>query len=143
MRCAGRGKRKPLKVVIDTNALISALLFGGKPGELISLWKTGEIIPFFSPDTFAEFTAVLSYPKFKLTKDETRLIIEEETLPYFEVLEPPNSRLNLCRDPDDDKFLALAVSAEADFIITGDDDLRSIGKHGKIKILTVAEFLGL
>ena len=57
-----------IPVVIDTNVFLSALLFGGTPGKLISLWKSGKIQPQVNKNTVAELLRVLAYPKFKLTE---------------------------------------------------------------------------
>jgi putative PIN family toxin of toxin-antitoxin system len=61
------GKVKVKRVVIDTNVVISALLFGGEPGELIPLWKSGRIKPLASKEMVDEYLRVLTYPKFGLT----------------------------------------------------------------------------
>jgi len=136
-------KIKSLRVVIDTNLLLSALLFGGQPGKLHELWIEGKIVPLVSKETFAEFTRVLSYPKFRLSKAEISMIIEEEMLPYTEVVEIIEDIPATCRDRQDDKFLALAASGRAAYLITGDQDLLVLKTFGKTRIVTVLEMLGL
>ncbi len=136
-------KIKSLRVVIDTNVLLSALLFGGQPGKLHELWIKGKIVPLVSKETFAEFTRVLSYPKFRLSKAEISMIIEEEILPYTEVVEIIEDIPATCRDRQDDKFLALAASGRAAYLITGDQDLLVLETFGKTRIVTVLEVLGI
>jgi putative PIN family toxin of toxin-antitoxin system len=129
-------KEKALrKVVLDTNILISALLFEGKLAQLVDLWKNGRIVPVLSRETFAEFNAVLEYPKFSLTRQEIKVIIEEEVLPFCEIAEVTDKIREVCRDPHDDKFIACAVSASADFIVTGDKDLLDLGKYKSVRII--------
>jgi putative PIN family toxin of toxin-antitoxin system len=129
------------KIVLDTNILVSALLFKGGLSSIIDLWKTGRIIPVFSKETFAEFKAVLEYPKFSLAEQEIKMIIEKQVLPYFEIVDIIYKIKNICRDPDDDKFIACAVSASADFIVTGDMDLLEIGKYKSVKIISASTLL--
>jgi putative PIN family toxin of toxin-antitoxin system len=62
----------PKRVVLDTNVLVSALLFSGETARLVKRWQEGFIVPVFSRETFAEFRKVLTYPKFRLTVQEIR-----------------------------------------------------------------------
>ena len=135
-------KEKTLKtVVLDTNILISALLFRGELSGIVDLWKKRKFIPLLSKETFEEFRTVLEYPKFSLTDEEIRVIIEEEVLPYFDIIEIKGNIRKICRDPDDDKFIACAESASADLIVTGDMDLLDIGQYKSVKIIVASEFL--
>ena len=70
------GKVKVRRVVIDTNVLISAFLFGGDPGELIPLWKSGRIHPLASKGIIDEYLRVLAYPKFSLSPEEINFIVD-------------------------------------------------------------------
>ncbi len=137
----GKKEKAVKKVVLDTNILVSALLFKGELSKIADRWKKGRIAPVFSRETFEEFRTVLEYPKFSLTGREIKMIIEEEVLPFFEVAEISDKISGVCRDPADDKFIACAVSASADFIVSGDNDLLDIGKYKSVRIITAAEFL--
>ena len=128
------------RVVLDTNILVSALLFGGRLDALIGRWKSGELIPLFSRATFAEFRRVLAYPRFGLTRPEINALIEEEILPWCEVVETGEEIRGVCRDPGDDIFLSCAVAAGADAIVSGDRDLLDRGAFRGIPILPVAAF---
>jgi uncharacterized protein len=64
------GALEVIRVVLDTNVLVSCLLFGGTPGELLDLWKTGRIRLLMSREMVDEFLRVLAYPKFNLSEDE-------------------------------------------------------------------------
>jgi putative PIN family toxin of toxin-antitoxin system len=138
------GKKKTaVRVVLDTNILVSALIFRGRLSGVADLWKRKIIIPLVSRETFEEFLAVLEYPKFSLDEAEKKAIVQEEVLPYFEVVEKPGPVENICRDPEDDKFLALAVSGKAEYLVSGDDDLCGMKKDRGTKILSATEFLKL
>jgi putative PIN family toxin of toxin-antitoxin system len=134
-------KEKTVKVVFDTNVLVSALLFKGELSQLVDLWKSSRIIPLFSKETFEEFRAVLAYPKFRLSPAEIRAIIEIDVLPFFEIVEGTDAVSGICKDPDDDKFIACAVSGDAEFLVTGDRQLCDVRKHKAVKIVKAADFM--
>lgn len=134
-------KEKVRKVVLDTNVLVSALIFSGELSKIVDLWRKGKIIPVISRDTFEEFKTVLAYPKFSLTEEEIGAIIEENILPFFEVVEITANINGICRDPNDDKFLSCAVSAGVDFIVSGDKDLCDLGRYKSVRIISVAGLL--
>ena len=134
-------KIKPLRTVLDTNVLVSALLFGGQPGRLRDLWGAGRLVPLVSRETFADFSKVLSYPKFRRTPTEIAALIENELLPFVEVIEAIKPAAGVCRDPHDDMFLALAASGHAAYLVTGDQDLLVLGAYEGCRVVRLAEFL--
>jgi putative PIN family toxin of toxin-antitoxin system len=136
------GKKKAVKrLVLDTNVLISSLLFRGEASRIVALWQKGKIVPLISKETFDELRAVLEYPKFSLSRAEIQSIIEDEILPFFEVVEVQENVRGVCRDPDDDKFISCAVSGEADWIVSGDKDLSDLAKYQSVRIIHVSEFI--
>lgn len=137
----GKKEKPPIRIVLDTNILISALLFKGEVAGIVNLWKTGRIVPVVTKETFDEFRTVLEYPKFRLQKEEIRVLIEEETLPFFEVVDAKPSRGGSCRDPEDEKFLACASAGSADFIVSGDKDLCDMGRKSKCPVISAAKLL--
>jgi len=137
----GKKEKAPLKVVLDTNILVSALLFRGELSRIVELWKNGRLIPLISKATFQELKAVLEYPKFRLTKDEIRTIVEEEILPFFEVVEVADDVSGICNDPDDDKFISCAISASADVIVSGDKHLYELHAYKSVRIIRVADLM--
>src|SRR5512137_2661990 len=99
----GKKKEASMKrVVFDTNVLVSAILLKGRLTKLVDIWKRGAIQPVISRETFGEFTTVLSYPKFALTGHDIKAIIEDEIIPFFEVIDIKKKIRGVCRDPDDD-----------------------------------------
>lgn len=131
------------RVILDTNVLVSALLFKGRLARLVELWKTGAVVPVISKETFTELRQVLHYPKFALNADEIRAIIEDEIIPFFDVVDIKEGVDGVCRDPYDDMFLAAAVNAKAAWIVTGDRDLLDVGRYGDVEIVTAQDFLEL
>jgi putative PIN family toxin of toxin-antitoxin system len=128
-------------VVLDTNVLISALVFKGDLSKIAVLWQKNKIIPLISKETFDEFRTVLEYPKFTLSSGEIKSIIKQEILPFFEVVNVSKRVKGVCRDPDDDKFISCAISANADCIVTGDKDLSDLKKYQSIKIIHASDFV--
>ena len=132
-----------LRVVIDTNVLVSALVF--KSGALAALreaWQSGDCVPVVSRATTEELLTVLRYPKFALGAVERESILIAY-LPYCETLPDPRTRVKLpqCRDEDDQIFLLLAVAGKVDALITGDRDLLALRGAVACPMLTPAEFL--
>lgn len=134
--------KKELKVVLDTNVLVSALLFKGELSKL--LFPLKKFILLFSEETLNEFIKVLHYPKFSLTEDEIEYLLQFEILPYSKIVEVTfKFDKEICPNKDDQKFLELAVSAKANYIITGDKDSLNLKEINKIKILSPKGFLSL
>jgi putative PIN family toxin of toxin-antitoxin system len=132
-----------IRTVLDTNVLVSALLFSGEIGNIVSSWKARKFLPVFSHDTFDEFRRVLAYPKFSLTSREIEVLIQDEVLPFCEVVDIEEDITGICRDRADDKFLSCAVAATADYIVSGDKDLLVLKNFRDIPIITIAAFQGI
>ena len=131
----------PPRPVLDTNVLVSALVFhAGASSWLRQAWRSETIRPLASRDTVAELLRVLSYPKFHLTDDDREDLLGDY-LPWCETVTVPRStEVPDCRDPGDRPFLQLAVSAEADALVTGDEDLLVLADVCSVPILTPAAF---
>ncbi len=136
------------RVVLDTNVVLSALLFGGGATGLVrQAWQAGRLRPLVSTATVQELMRVLAYPKFKLSADEQRELLADY-LPFAEVVTPPDPppRVPDCRDPHDLPFLHLAAAGKADMLVSGDADLLSLAAPGvrprlRCRILTVQVLL--
>jgi putative PIN family toxin of toxin-antitoxin system len=135
------GKVEVNPVVIDTNVVVSALLFAGVPGRLISLWQSGAIRPHASKEMIDEYIRVLAYPKFELSEQEINLLLYHEILPHFEIIEVIQGEPLIKNDPSDDKFIWCAKVSGANIVISGDRHLLRIKEFGKTRILTPAQFL--
>lgn len=130
-----------VRFVFDTNAIISALLFvESKPGQaFLAALSIGDVL--LSLETLQELSDVLSRKKFDryLTQEDRELFLENllERAILIDVAE----EIRACRDPKDDKFLALAMSGGAAFIVSGDADLLELNPFQGIPILNAEEFL--
>jgi hypothetical protein len=137
------GALEVIRVVLDTNVLVSALLFGGTPGKLVELWKTGRIQPLMSGEMVEEFLRVLAYPKLQLSEVEIQYLLYVEVLPYIEMVRVRPAPGVIARDPSDDMFLHCVLTAAAKYIVSGDRHLLNLRTHRRIKILSPAEFLSI
>ena len=137
----GKKPKKIIRVVLDTNVLISALLFKGELSGIVGLWQKGKIIPVISKETFDELRTVLEYSKFSLSRAEIKSLIEHDILPFFEVVNVSKHVKGTCRDPEDDKFISCAISASVDWIVTGDKDLSDLKKYQSIRIIHASDFI--
>ena len=137
-----RSKSKP-KVVIDTNLVLSALVFAqGRLSPLRHAWQGTHCHPLVSSATAAELMRVLAYPKFKLTAAEQQELLADY-LPYCTTVRMPAKppRTPACRDPFDVPFLQLAVAGKAKYLVTGDQDLLSLAGRFVCPIITANQFM--
>jgi len=121
--------KPPPRVVLDTNVVLSALLFGGGSPALIRRgWQSGCFVPLASTVTAQELIRVLSYPKFRLSAAEQTELLAD-FVPWVEVVDIPDPRPRVppCRDPLDLPFLQLAVAGKAQSLVSGDRDLLALG----------------
>ena len=136
---------RPLRVVIDTNVVLSALLFkSGAMAPIRDALQRGACVPVLSRETAEELIRVLAYPKFELDTAQHQTILPEY-LPHCATLPHPKTRTKLpkCRDEDDQPFLLLAAASGADVLVTGDKDLLALQGQVKFRILSPGEFLTL
>jgi uncharacterized protein len=136
-----QGRVKTRRVVLDTNVLVSALVFASPSvAWLRGAWLDGAVIPLASRDTAAELIRVLACPKFRLSAEERDELLGDY-LPWCEVIAAPKRvRIPDCPDPDDRPFLKLAKAGKADALVTGDKALLALAGEFEIPILTPAAF---
>ena len=132
-----------MRVVLDTNVLLSALAFpGSKPDRVLQRVRRGEVELFLSPFILAEFERILR-DKFRFTKRQTDERVT--AIRHMATLVEPTERITLVAAKDDDnRILECALAARADYLVTGDKEhllpLRSVGPT---QIVTPAAFLTL
>ena len=142
-RLHGRGaaSEDPIRIVLDTNVTVSALLFAtGRLAWLRQSWLNKRIIPVVCRETVTELMRVLSYPKFKLARAEQEALLSDY-LPECEtiVLLDLSAPIPACRDPHDEIFLHLALTASVNFLVTGDDDLLTLAAGFSVPIISPAQ----
>lgn len=129
-----------VKVVIDSNVWISALLNQhGAPAQFVKQ-ALGKGLPVFSNDTFTELESRLWRPKFDryLTLEQRqRLLHDMAAIAHWVELSPAIAALSYCRDGDDDKFIHTALAAEAKWLVTGDQDLLILQSNPSLSSITI------
>jgi putative PIN family toxin of toxin-antitoxin system len=128
------------RVVLDTNTVLSALLFvSGRLVTLRAAWQSGELRPLLCAQTVEELLRVLAYPKFSLTPEEREELLADY-LPYGEVVTPWQNKpeVPVCRDEKDQIFLDLAAVGAAHWLVTGDRDLLDLGGQVRFQIIAPA-----
>ena len=127
-----------MKIVIDTNVVISATFFGGIPRKVIDLVVDENITAYTNMEILAEYektTIDVSVKK----KGHINQELFEQFMDKVEVIDAVTV-VDVCRDPDDNKFIACAVDAKAIYIVSGDKDLLTVEKYDEIEIVTAKEF---
>ena len=128
-----------MKVVVDTNVLVSAVLKGRVPRAVIQfIFDNPDWEWIVSFEIIAEYKEVLSRPKFKLTSDVRASWFE--IIDTFATLIDVNVSIDFPRDRKDAKFLACAIAAEADFLITGDSDFEQAQTLLNTRIISMSLF---
>ena len=128
-----------MRVVVDTNVLVSAILRGRNPRAVIEfIIDTPDYSWMVSPEILTEYKEVLNRTKFKLKQE---MIAEwEEVLDTVTILVDVELEIDFPRDIKDAKFIACAKTVDADFLITGDRDFTEAKSLGKTRIISVSLF---
>jgi len=130
------------KVLLDTNILISALGWSGKPKVIFEKCLHGELELVTSPNQIEELERVMDYPKFNFTEEQkaTFISIILEIATMVEITGKVNIIVD---DPDDNAILETAIVGNVQYLISGDPHLLKLKEFAKIKIVTASEFLGI
>lgn len=129
----------PLRVVLDTNVLIAKLLFDPRSTWLVQAWQNHTLIPLATEETLGELDRVLARAKFRLPQDRVDERMAEYR-PWCQIY-PVDATIPVpeCRDPDDRKFLQLALQCQADALVTADYDLLTLQPDFPIPIITLEQ----
>lgn len=133
------------RIVLDTNVVLSALLFpSGKIRRIRHLWTAGIFVPLLSRETATELLRALAYPRFALERGDQEALLAEY-IPWCDTVVIPRTppRVPECRDHGDTPFLELAAAGEAVYIVTGDKDLLALNARFVCPIVTAKAFLDL
>ena len=128
-----------MKIVIDTNVIASAIFFGGRPKELI------EHLVYRRVDAYAS-TEIISEYRETIEELRERYPNRPNNIPLTDILfamkmVEPTTHVDICRDPEDNKFIDCAIDGGCIYIVSGDKDLLSLKSYGDIEIVTVSDFL--
>lgn len=128
-----------MRIVIDTNVLVSGIFFGDQPRRVLEAVWRDRVVAYATPDILGEYAEVeaelLRRGQGHLDRSALDLITSR-----LEVI-APKTQVSVCRDPDDDKFIGCALDAKAIYIVSGDKDLLTLGKYAVVEMVTAAEFM--
>jgi putative PIN family toxin of toxin-antitoxin system len=130
-----------VRIVIDTNVLISAIFWGGKPKQLLNKVRRGEVTFLTSEDLLNEFKEVLMRKDkpFKLSSEEAEHVVTE--MRGIAQIIHPNSQVIVCKDERDNKVLECAIDGGAEYVISGDLHLLGLKSFKGVKVISVMDFL--
>lgn len=137
-------KNKPIKIVLDTNILISGFLNPhNPPGRILfHLTEPGLLKLLISDEILAKYEGVLKRKKFNL--DKSKIIYALTLIENISIKTTPKEKLNITDDKDDNKFFECAIEGNADFLISGDiKHVQKIKKYKGIKVISPAEFINI
>ena len=127
-----------MNIVIDTNILVSAVFFGGFPGRIVKAVTEGKLDTFVSKLISEEYREIVEGFKEKNSGKFNENLFENFLKTAKSV--KPRKKIQICRDPDDDKFIECAVCAKAFYIVSGDKDLLVLERYGDVEIITAKDF---
>jgi uncharacterized protein len=131
-----------VRTVLDTNVLISALLFRGETAGVHRAILEGRLQPLITDPILKEYLRVLAYPKLQLTESEIKYLFDEEIRPWFHRIDediPDDSWIH--DDPSDDYFVNAARVRRGTHLISGDGHILEARERLPVPVLTVRELL--
>ena len=129
-----------MKVILDTNVLISGLFFSGPPHEILEAWTAGQFDLVVSPEILEEYRRVANELAVKFASVEITGLLDFITVNSLICAAEPLPE-QICSDPDDDKFLACALASGAGYIVTGDRALLKLDGFRGITIMNPRRFV--
>lgn len=135
-----------MRVVIDTSVLVSGLIRPqGPPGEVLGALRDGKYTSLYTHETIMEVVEVLGRDffrtKYHIQTEDIEILVSLIRLRGEAVV--PAQKITDCRDPKDNKFLEAAVGGEADYLVSGDEDLLRMNPYRSVPVLNPVEFLEL
>jgi putative PIN family toxin of toxin-antitoxin system len=133
-----------MKIVIDANLFISALIWDGIPETIVNRAADRSDTLFISDAILDEIDRTFRKPKFGRSEDHVvSFVAYIKKIGKTVTISPKHRITNVCRDPDDDKYIECALAAGAGYIISGDSDLLDLKEYGDIKIVNARDYLDI
>ncbi len=131
---------RDIRVVLDTNTLVSAAISNGKPYQVLKLIEENEVISITSLSIAKELEDVLKRDKIPFNNREVELFVGK-FLHLSKVVNPSSNLEIIEEDPDDDKIIQCGLEGKVDYIISGDSHLLNLEEYGSIEIIDSSGFL--
>lgn len=131
-----------MKVVVDTNVLVSGIFWGGVPGKILDHWIEDSFELIVSDEIFTEYKRVI-----ELLAKKAKGVNAESLINMIAIkssfVKPNATIFPACDDPDDDKFLEAAVYGKAKYLVSGDKLLLKVAKYKSGLVILPRDFLAL
>lgn len=129
-----------MRVVLDTNVLISGIFFRGRPAKILKIWRDKKIDLVISPAILNEYLRVMDilsqqYPGVDIEPILALITRNAKMIAATDLTE------QVCDDPEDDKFIACALASKARFVISGDKALQKVSEYRGIQVLSPTKFI--
>lgn len=128
----------PQNIVLDTNIIVSSIVFGGNPEKIVRLILKKKFNTYISPQIINEILEVL-YRKFSFSKEKLNQV-DKKIKSNFQVIYPLET-LHVLKDEPDNRILETALAGDCTIIITGDKEMLKLKKYKNTRILTASDFL--
>jgi len=129
-----------IKIVLDTNVLMSAIFWAGTPSKILDAWQERRLKLVISPNILEEYIRVGEILEKKYSSMNLQSLIDRIAI-ESELFSPSLLPSSICEDPDDDKFIEAALAGNCSYIITGDKLLLKVNGYQNLKIITPSDFL--
>ena len=129
-----------MRLILDTYVFVSGVFFSGPPYQILKAWRDGKIQLVVSPEILEEYQRVGEILSEQFSKVSLSPIIDLLAVQAKLVLPPPLAQ-PVCTDPDDDKFLACALTSKTKFVISGDKHLLGVSSYRGIRIVRPRKFV--
>lgn len=129
-----------MRVVLDTNVFISGLFFTGPPHQILKAWRDGKLKLLISMEILEEYQRVGSALAEQFPKIDLKPMLEFIVI-YAEMVVAPPLPEPVCADPDDDKFLACAITSNTRIVVSGDKHLLQVSGYQGVQVLRPRQFV--
>jgi putative PIN family toxin of toxin-antitoxin system len=129
-----------MKIVLDTNVLISAIFFSGVPYEILKAWQNGTIKIVISKEILTEYQRVAEELSCKFPSVNIDQILELITI-HAEMVDIQGYDISICEDTDDNMFISCALASNSQIIVSGDKHLLKVTGYQNIKVLKPRDFM--
>jgi len=128
-----------MKIILDTNVLISGIFFTGPPYQILKAWQEGKIKIIASEEILSEYQRVAEELSNQFPSVEANRILELITI-HAEIIDATDFQITICEDPDDNKFIACALASKSKIIVSGDNHLINVSGYKGIQVVKPHEF---
>ena len=129
-----------MKIVLDTNVFVSGVFFRGPPADILEAWRDGRVVPAISATILEEYRRVGLVLSDRNEGADIEPLLTLLAI-HSELVDAPDLPEPVCEDPDDDKFLACALAAGVQVVVSGDRHLLRVSGWSGIEVLTPRQFV--